>query len=303
MNKDFLSILDFSKKEIEATIELARALKRIPPDQSPKVLTGKSVTLIFKKPSLRTRVSFEVGVSQLGGHPLYITDASIGLGSREAVKDAARVLARYVDAIVIRTFEQDEVEQIALWANVPVINALTDLYHPCQIMGDMLTIYERKERMENLSIAYLGDWNNITNSWLNLASRLALDLRIGVAPGIEIDENVLKQADSIGTSRILVTDNPEEAVAGADVIYTDVWASMGEKEKLAEREELLAPFQVNSRIMELAKPDAIFMHCLPAERGREVTDNVIDSPQSVVIDEAENRLHIQKAIIIKLFGM
>ncbi len=307
MAKDFIAITDMSSEDIKRTINNAIKEKEAGytsflDNSVDRILDGKSVAMIFKKPSLRTRISFEIGVKQLGGHPLYITDASIGLGSREAVSDASRVLDRYVDMIVIRTFDHEEILQIAKWAEIPVINALTDLLHPCQIISDALTIKEHKGRMEDLKIAIVGDGaNNIANSWLNYASRISIDLRIGSSGDRTPNKEILDYAKSQGKSDILITSDPVEAVKDADVIYTDVWASMGEKEQLEARIKALQPFQVNQKLMSHADKDAIFMHCLPAERGREVPDDVIDSPQSVVFDQAENRLHAQKGIIRWLF--
>ncbi len=309
MKKDFNSILAMTSDEIRQTIENAIKEKKdgVPSFKENKwgqPLDGKSAALIFKKPSLRTRVSFEVGVRELGGHPVYITDASIGLGSREAVEDAAEVLARYVGLIVIRTFEQEEVEKIAKYSgDVPVINALTDLLHPCQILGDAMTFVEHKGFIDNAKIAFVGDGhNNIANSWINLAARIPLDLRIGTIPGLLPDQKILDFAREQGISKITVTHDPIEAVKDADAVYADVWASMGEKDKLAEREKALQPFQVNDELMSHTAEGSLFLHCLPAERGREVTDSIMDGPHSVIFDEAENRLHIQKSIIRWLFS-
>ncbi|MGC9314739.1 MAG: ornithine carbamoyltransferase [bacterium] len=301
MKRDFLSIDDLTAREIKDVLAGAKVLKHLNQwDENPKPLLGKSVATIFRKKSLRTRLSFEIGIHQLGGQPLYITDAEIGIGKRESVHDIAKVMSRYVDMIVIRTFDQSEVEELAEHASVPVINALTDLTHPCQIMGDALTIMEHKGYIDNVSIAYVGDGNNIANSWLNFAKKVSIDLRIGTASDCQPDAGLLNAAKSAGVSRITLTDDPIEAVSGADVIYTDVWASMGEKDKAAEKAEKLKAFQVNAKLLSHAKPDVIVEHCLPAERGKEITDEVMDGPHSVVFDEAENRLHIQKAIMLFL---
>jgi len=266
----------------------------------PQTLKGKSVGLIFHKPSLRTRISFEVGVFQLGGNAIYITEKEIELGKRETIPDAARVLSRYLDLIVIRTFSQDEVGQLAESASIPIINGLTDLLHPCQILSDLFTIYEKKKKFENLTIAYVGDGNHVVNSWLELSQRIPMELRIGTAKETLPDGKILRDAMNSKISKILVTSDPIEAVKNADVIYTDVWASMGQKHLADQKRDLLRRFQVNSNLARQAKKDCIIMHCLPANRGEEITDEVMDSPNSVVFDQAENRLYMQKAIMIKL---
>jgi ornithine carbamoyltransferase len=299
MKKDFLAITDFSESEIRETFKLAADLKK-KKGRILDVLKGKTVACIFHKPSLRTRVSFEVGIYELGGHSLYITDQEIKLGVRESIHDVARVLSRYVAMIEIRTFSHDSVIELARHAAVPVINGLTDLLHPCQVMGDMFTIIERKGKIDNLKIAYLGDGNNVCNSWLKAAVRIPLDLRIGTRKETMPDSKIVEEAESSGRSRIKITEDPREAVRGTDVVYTDVWASMGQKGKAESQAVLLKDFQVNSRLLASAAPDCIVMHCLPAERGREITDEVMDGEHSVVFDQAENRLHIQKAIMVKL---
>ncbi len=301
MKRDFLSIDDLTASEVKDILAGAKVLKHLNQwDENPQPLAGKAVATIFRKQSLRTRLSFEIGISQLGGHPVYVSDAEIGIGKRETVHDIAKVMSRYVDMIVIRTFDQSEVEELAEHASVPVINALTDLTHPCQIMGDALTIMEHKGYIDNISIAYVGDGNNIVNSWLNFSKKVSIDLRIGTASDCQPDAGLLEAAKASGLSKITLTDDPIEAVSGADVIYTDVWASMGEKDKAAEKAEKLKAFQVNAELLSHAKPDVIVEHCLPAERGKEITDEVMDGPHSVVFDEAENRLHIQKAIMLFL---
>ena len=304
MKRDFLAITDFSSKEIKEILTIAKVLKQMHRwGDDPKPLAEKYAALMFRKPSLRTRASFETGIRQLGADTLFFSDAEIGMGKRESVYDAAKVMSRYFDLIVIRTYAHQEIEEFAKHSEVPVINALTDLLHPCQIMGDIFTIIEHKNRMDDLKIAYVGDGgNNIANSWVNLASRLSIDLRIGTTPDRTPDEKVFENAKNTGLSKITITENPIEAVEDADVIYTDVWASMGEKDKIEEREEKLKKFQVNNELLSHAKNNVIVMHCLPAERGREITDEVMDGPHSVVFDQAENRLHIQKAIIVHLFG-
>jgi ornithine carbamoyltransferase len=300
MNKDFLAITDFTTEEIKETLELALDMKS--GKITPLPLTGKAVACIFLKASLRTRVSFEVGIMQLGGKSLYITGDEIGLGKRESVYDAAKVLSRFVDMIMIRAFDHKQVEDLAKHADVPVVNGLTDLLHPCQVMGDMLTILENKEKVEGLTIAYLGDGNNVTNSWLNASTRFPFDLRIGTSPETKPNQHVLENAQKVGLSQISVTFDAKEAIKDADVVYTDVWASMGEKHLSDKRKKLLKSFQVNSDLLKAAKDDCIVMHCLPANRGEEITDEVMDGPHSVVFDQAENRLHAQKAIMVKLLS-
>lgn len=300
MPRSLCQITDFTAAEINQIFELCRSMKT--GETAPKPLEGKSAACVFTKESLRTRVSFEVGISELGGNPIYITDKEIKLGQRESVADAARVLSRYVGLIMIRTFKQSDVEELAKYASVPIVNGLTDLVHPCQILGDYYTVLEHCEKKERYSIAYVGDGNNITNSWLNLASRIPIDFRIGTAADCQPDTEIIERAKANGDSRVLVTEDPKEAVEGADVIYTDVWASMGQKHLAEEKSEKLKKYQLNSSLLALAGPKAIVLHCLPAERGREITDEVMDGPQSHVFDQAENRLHIQKAIMAFLLA-
>ena len=295
MPRSLCQITDFTADEVQEIFKLCAGMKK--GEIAPKPLAGKSAACIFTKESLRTRVSFEVGISELGGSPVYITGPEIKLGQRESIADAARVLSRYVGLIMIRTFEQSDVEGLAKHASVPVVNGLTDLVHPCQILGDYFTALEHLGPKDRYKVAYVGDGNNITNSWLNLSMRLPLDFRIGTAEDCHPDEEILKRAKANPDSRILVTGDPKEAVADADVIYTDVWASMGQKHLKEEKQKKLEKFQLNSALLAGANPNAVVMHCLPAERGREITDEVMDGPQSVVFDEAENRLHIQKAIM------
>ncbi|MDD3732042.1 MAG: ornithine carbamoyltransferase [candidate division Zixibacteria bacterium] len=295
MPRSLCQITDLKAAEIQEIFDLCKKMKQ--KKIAPRPLEGKAVACIFTKPSLRTRVSFEVGIFELGGHALYITDNEIKLGQRESIADAARVLSRYVGMIMIRTFAHSDVEQLAQHASVPVVNGLTDLVHPCQILGDYFTVLEHQPPKDRYKIAYLGDGNNITNSWLNLASLIPLDLRIGTAEDTLPNEAILHKARRNPDSKILLTADPKEAVTAADVIYTDVWASMGQKHLAEEKEKKLSKYQVNSSLLAWADPEVIVMHCLPAERGREITDEVIDGPHSVVFDEAENRLHIQKAIM------
>jgi ornithine carbamoyltransferase len=296
--RDFLAITDFSESEIRETIKLAIDTKK--KRQRLDVLAGKTVGCIFHKASLRTRISFEVGIYELGGYSLYITEKEIELGKRESIHDAARVLSRYLAMIEIRTFAHNDVEQLAHHADIPIINGLTDLLHPCQVMSDMQTIVEHKGKIDGMKVAYLGDGNNMANSWLKAATRMSFDLRIGTNKDTPPDAKILDEAKTAKKSKILVTNDPDEAVVNADVIYTDVWASMGQKHLQEEKQKQLGGFQVNSKLLKKAHDEAIVMHCLPANRGQEITDEVMDGPQSVVFDQAENRLHMQKAIMIKL---
>ncbi len=300
MTKDFLAITDWTEQEIRETLALAAKMKK--GEIAPRPLEGKTAALIFHKPSLRTRLSFETGVWELGGQGMFITDAEIKLGVRESIHDVAQVLSRYVGLITIRTFSHDHVIELAANAAVPVINALTDRFHPCQVIGDILTVQEHLGRIDNLSVAFLGDGNNVFHSWANLASRIPLDLRLGTSEKTMPDEKIVAYAQTNTKSKITITHDPVEAVKDVDIIYTDVWASMGEKDKVDERTALLQKFQVNDELLKQAKDSAIVMHCLPAERGREITDRVMDGPHSVVFDEAENRLHAQKAIMVQLLN-
>jgi ornithine carbamoyltransferase len=300
MPRSLTQITDFTGAEVMEIFELTRKMKT--KDIAPKPLEGKSVACIFTKESLRTRVSFEVGINELGGNPIYITDNEIKLGQRESIADAARVLSRYVSLIMIRTYKQSDVEGLAKDASVPVVNGLTDLVHPCQVLGDYFTILEHKKSKERYSIAYIGDANNITNSWLNLASLIPIELRIGTAADYKPDQVIYEKARANSESSVMITSDPIAAVRDADVIYTDVWASMGQKHLADEKSQKLKAFQVNSQLLSNAQSDVIVLHCLPAERGREITDEVMDGPHSLVFDEAENRLHVQKAIMTFLLG-
>ncbi len=295
MPRSLCQITDLSPNEIDDLMDLCGRMKK--GEIAPRPLEGKSAACVFLKESLRTRISFEVGISELGGSPIYVTGPEIKLGQRESVADVARVLSRYVGLIMIRTFGHSDVEELAKYASVPVVNGLTDLVHPCQILGDYFTALEHLGKKERYKIAYLGDVNNVTHSWLNLASLVPIDLRVGTASGMEPDAEIFNRAKANPDSIITITDDPKVAVNGADVVYTDVWASMGQKHLAEEKATKLKRFQVNSSLLAVADPKAVVMHCLPAERGREITDEVMDGPQSVVFDEAENRLHIQKAIM------
>jgi ornithine carbamoyltransferase len=265
-----------------------------------KPLAGKSLAMIFMKASTRTRVSFEVGTFQLGGHALFLSPRDVQLGRGEPIADTARVLSRYVDGIMIRTFAHQDVEELAKYADVPVINGLTDLLHPCQVLADLLTVRTEFGTVADKKYAWIGDGNNMANSWINAAYRLGFDLTLACPKGYEPDAAILERAQAAANVRVV--RDPAEAAADADVVNTDVWASMGQEEEQAIREEAFAGYIVDSALMKLAKPGAIFLHCLPAHRGEEVAADVIDGPQSAVWDEAENRLHVQKAIMANTMG-
>ena len=301
MKRDFISILDWTTGEILDNIDFAIELKQKTKEgMCPKLLEGKNYGIFFHKHSLRTRLSFEVGIKQLGGSSMVLSEQDFKIGERETVSDVARVMSRYVDGILIRTFSHQMVLDLAEHATVPVINMLTDYNHPCQLMSDILTIKEKLGRIDNLRIAYVGDSNNMTVSWLNLAARIPLDLRIGTASETMPDMKLVNEIRELGISTINITNSAKEAVEGAEVLYTDVWASMGEKDLIAERTRLLRGFQINTALLKYATKDALVLHCLPAERGNEITNEVLEGPQSVVFDQAENRLHAQKAILAQL---
>jgi len=303
VNKDFISIADYSREEIEAIFELTADLKaKTKRHEEHHLCKGLTMSMIFAKPSARTRVSFETGMYQLGGYALYLSPNDIGIGKREAVKDIARVLSRYNDIIMARLFEHAHMEELAEYASVPVINGLTDYNHPCQIMADIFTVKEHRGNLDNLKVTYIGDGNNVANSWINLAAKLPMHLVICSPSGYEPHAATLEYARKQGISTIEVISDPRQAVKDADVVYTDVWASMGQEAEAAERRKIFMPFQVNSDLMAHARKDAYVMHCLPAHRGDEITDEVLDGPQSIVFDEAENRMHVQKAVIVKLLG-
>jgi len=299
---DFLSVRDMTTKEILATFVLARKMKANR-KKFAKALRGKTLALIFEKPSLRTRTSFDVGIQQLGGFSLYLSPAEISLGKRESVYDVAKNLERMVQGIMIRTFAHQIVIDMAKHAAIPVINGLTDYSHPCQAMADFMTILEKKKKLKGLKLCYVGDGNNVAHSLMFAGARLGVNVTVACPSGYEPSGTALDEAtaDAKATgARIEVVHDPVEGVRNADVVYTDVWASMGQESEAETRKKIFFPYQVNKILMAGAKKDAIFMHCLPAHRGDEVTDEVIDSKQSVVFDEAENRLHAQKAIMYQL---
>ena len=304
--KDLLDVAALSRAEIEGLLTLATVLKaKQRRGTSHRLLQGKTLGLLFQKPSTRTRVSFEAGMNQLGGHALVLPMADIQLSRGESVADTARVLSRYLDGIVIRTYDHATVEEWAREATMPVINGLTDLSHPCQALSDLLTIKEKKGRLRGIKIAYVGDGNNVANSLIEAVAKMGMTIALGCPSGYQPDQHVVDVAriEAVKTGATIdVAQDPYVAVKEADVVYADVWISMGREREQARRLKVLAPYQVNSRLVAKAKPDAIVMHCLPAHRGEEITAEMLDGQQSVIIDQAENRLHMQKAILTKLLG-
>jgi ornithine carbamoyltransferase len=301
-SNDFLSIRDFTPQEITEFIELARLIKSNP-ELFSESLKGQTLALIFEKPSLRTRVSFDVGIHQLGGFALYLSPAEINLGKRESVYDVGKNLERLVQGIMIRTFAHEIVEQMAEWTRIPIVNGLTDFSHPCQALADYLTVLECKGYVAGLKIAYVGDGNNVAHSLLFAGAQLGAHVYVASPKGYLPDDGAVAwaadRAKQTGGTCV-VTDDPVDAVRDADVVYTDTWTSMGQEREKEERKKIFWPFQVNATLFAKAKPDAIFMHCLPAHRGDEVTPDIIDSPRSVIYQQAENRLHAQKAILVEL---
>jgi ornithine carbamoyltransferase len=296
--RHFLAIPDFSRAELDRLFALADSMRSGAYTKKP--LAGKSLAMIFLKSSTRTRVSFEVGTWQLGGHALFLSSRDVQIGRGEPIPDTARVLSRYVDGIMIRTFAHSDVEQLAQYSSVPVINGLTDLLHPCQVLADILTIRQRFGTYEGRKVAWIGDGNNMANSWINAAHRLGFELTLACPEGYDPDPVILERARR--DAKVTLVRDPNEAAAGAHVVNTDVWASMGQEEEQSVREKAFAGYQVDAALMKRAARDAIFLHCLPAHRGEEVTAEVIDGPQSCVFEEAENRLHIQNAIMATLIG-
>lgn len=292
-NRDFISIKDYSSGELKEILSLAKAIKK---GKSARKLTAKIIALIFEKPSTRTKVSFEVGMNRLGGHVVVLPPETF---EREAIMDVALTMSRYVDGVVLRTFSHNTILNFAKFSTVPVINGLSDLLHPCQVLADVLTV-EEKKGLAGTKMAYIGDGNNVCNSLIFACAKLGIGLRISSPSGYEPRENVLDEAKGISKKEIQVIKNPEEAVKDCDVIYTDVWASMGQEEEIGKRKEAFQNYQVNKKLVSKAKKDVIIMHCLPAHRGEEITDEIIDSPQSVVFDQAENRLHAQMALLLHL---
>ncbi len=294
--QNVLSDLDLSVEALTHLLELAEQMKRTPA-RFTKTLSGRYLSLLFEKPSLRTRLTFELAIKQLGGDSVNFAGP---IGEREPIKDVARNLERWTQCIVARVFAQSTIEELAKWSRVPVINALSDRYHPCQILADMLTLRERFGQLEGVKLAFVGDGNNVAHSLMLTAGRLGVNVAVATPRGYEPDADIVKQASAMGS--ISVTQDPAEALAGADAVYTDVWTSMGQEAESSKRRRAFAPYQVNPELFALAKPDAIFMHCLPAKRGEEVTDEMVESPRSAVFDQAENRLHAQKALLVMLLG-
>lgn len=303
MEKDFLHIDDWTRDEILSSLDLAVEVKRkLKNREAYKPFKDYSLAMIFAKPSARTRVSFETGFYRLGGHAIYLNPADIDVGNRELPKDVARVLSGYNDLIMARLFDHAHILELARYATVPVINGLTDYNHPCQIMADILTLKEHFGRADNLKIAYVGDGNNIVHSWLRLAMRLPLHFVCACPLNYPPDQATFERAKQAGVSTVEIVHDPLSAVKDADVVYTDVWASMGKKHELEERKRHFKRFAVTSELMAAAKPTAVFMHCLPAQRGLEVSDAVMESPAAIIFPQAENRMHMQNAIMLKLAG-
>ncbi len=304
--KHFLSIADLSPEEILHILDLAAKLKEEwKKGGNRPILAGKTLGMIFQKPSLRTRVSFEMAMRHLGGHAIYLSPDEIQLGKRESVADVARVLSRYVDAIMARVFSHRDLEELARYSSVPVINGLSDYSHPCQAMGDIFTIMEKRGTVKGLKLAFVGDGNNVCNSLLFITSKLGMDMAVASPRGYEPRPEVVRKAMEFASrsgSRITITNDPVEAVRDADVIYTDVWTSMGQEAEAEIRAKVFPPYQVNSALVAKARPDVMVMHCLPAHRGQEITDDVADGPHSVIFDQAENRLHAQKGILAYLLA-
>jgi ornithine carbamoyltransferase len=305
MKKDLISIRDLEVKEIEKIFSLTDKLKKNKAKFG-KVLSGMTLALIFQKPSNRTRVSFEVGMYQLGGNSIYLGPGEINLGVRESISDVAKTLSRYVDGIVLRTYEHKNVIEMSRAAGIPVINGLSDFSHPCQALADLYTVREKKGTLKNVTLTYLGDGNNVCNSLIFACAKLGVHINVATPVGYEPFESVVLDAKALNGARgnhsVTLFNDPVEAAKNADVLYTDVWASMGQEEEAAKREKAFKDFQLNARIVAAARKGALIMHCLPAHRGKEITDEVIDSKYSVVFDQAENRMHVQKAILMLLLG-
>ncbi len=298
MKKDFLSVYDLTRKDFDRIFSHAATLKAMLKDGIIyQPLAGKTLGMIFDKSSTRTRLSFEAGMYQLGGLAIYLNSRDTQLGRGETIADTARIVSRYLDAVMIRTFAQESVEEFARHATIPIINGLTDLMHPCQIVSDLFTIVERKGTYEGLKIAYVGDGNNMANSWIDAAAKLPFKLTMACPKGYDPDARILERGRKKAPKGISLYRDPVQAVKNADVVYTDVWASMGQESEQEARAKIFEGYQVNRKLMQHAKPDAIVMHCLPAHRGEEISAEILDGPRSVVWDEAENRLHVQKAIL------
>ena len=301
-----VSVGDLTSDNVWNLLKLASVLK----DEwrgggNKPILAGKTLGMVFQKPSLRTRVSFEMGMLHLGGGALYLSPQEIQLGQRESVADVARVLSRYVDGIMARVFAHADIQALARHSSVPVINGLSDHVHPCQALSDLFTLYERRGKLQGLILTYVGDGNNVAHSLLLAASKVGMEIRVSTPPGHEPDEEVVSQAEETAAEtggRVVLVADPQTSVTGADVVYTDAWASMGQEDQREKRLPVFTPYQVNAQLVSLANPEVVVMHCLPAHRGEEITDEVIDGPQSVVLDQAENRMHLQKAILVSLMS-
>jgi len=302
VKRDFISIADWQTEDLERIFALTAELKeKQKRGETRPYLGGKTLGMIFEKSSTRTRVSFEVGMVQLGGYPLFLDTRSTQLGRGEPIEDTARVLSRYVDGIMIRTFAHDNITEMARWASVPVINGLSDLLHPCQVMADLFTVLEHKKSIRDLTYCWIGDGNNMANSWLNAAAAFGFELRLATPRGYEPDAAILEKARTRG-ARVLLTNDPLAAARGAHVLNTDVWASMGQEEEQQKRQKDFAGFQINQETLQVADAECLVLHCLPAHRGEEISAEVLEGPHSVVFDEAENRLHVQKGILVTLLA-
>ncbi|PKN83239.1 MAG: ornithine carbamoyltransferase [Deltaproteobacteria bacterium HGW-Deltaproteobacteria-1] len=298
MKKDLLSFADMKPEDFEDIwLRAARLKKMLKEGKEHESLKGKTLGMIFDKSSTRTRISFEVGMYHLGGIALFLNSRDTQIGRGETLADSARMMSRYLNGIMIRTYAQESVEELASYASIPVINGLTDLLHPCQILADLFTIREKKGTYDGVKVAYIGDGNNVANSWIEAAAHLPFELTLACPEGYDPDKRIIEESKKDGKERVQLYRDPYEAVKGADVLYTDVWTSMGQEAESRERKRIFKNYQINAKLLEAAKKDAIVMHCLPAHRGEEITADVIDGPQSVVIDEAENRLHVQKAVL------
>jgi ornithine carbamoyltransferase len=307
MKKDFIAVADYSPKDLQAMLDLAVSLKkeRAEKGENEPLLKGKTLAMIFQKPSLRTRVSFDMAMRQLGGDALYLSPAEIGLGQRESIADVARVLAGYVDALMARVFEHEHVLELARWSSVPVINGLSDYNHPCQAMADVLTIYEHYGKLQGLNVSFIGDGNNVAVSLLHACAKLGANFTQASPEGYDLSPRAVeigRQFAAQSGSQIRLIRDPHEAAHGADVIYTDTWTSMGQEAESKKREQVFPPYQVNTALVAEANPDVIVMHCLPAHRGQEITDEVADGPHSALFPQAHNRMHAQKAILVWLLG-
>ncbi len=306
MKKDLLAITDLTSNDIEKILKRSATLKKLLKQGKPhQTLKGKSLGMIFEKSSTRTRVSFEVGMFQLGGQALFLSPNDLQIGRGEPIEDTARTLSRYLDGIMIRTFAQKTIEELARFASIPVINGLTDAHHPCQALADLFTIQEKKKKLKGITLAYVGDGNNVANSLIQACVKVGMHFAIASPRGYELDPSILRQANRDGqrsNAGVLVTTDPFHAVRKADVVYTDVWASMGQEAEHAKRLKAFKGYQVDAKLMKKANPGALVMHCLPAHRGEEISAEVLDGPQSLIFDQAENRLHVQKAVLDMLLG-